>query len=474
MDFNSLLTLLRPEISLLALIVILLIYDLCAGARGRKYFQAVAAVLMAAHVAGCFFPVPEGQLFGGMFETTRMGTLVKAILGLGTLLVFLQANGALKKEDSAFKTGEFYVLTLSTLLGMYFMISSGNFLMLYLGLETASIPLACLVAFDKYKHNSAEAGAKFILTAALSSGVLLYGISMIYGTCGTLYFSDVPYLMDMSAMQIAGMVFFMAGMGFKISLVPFHLWTADVYQGAPTSVTAYLSVVSKGSAAFVLMLVLFKVFAPMAYIWKDLMYGLIVVTITVANLFAIRQNNIKRFFAFSSISQAGYIMLALMSGSAAGMSALVYYVLIYVLSNMAAFGVIAAIDTRTGKVDISDYDGLYSTNPRLALVMMLALFSLGGIPPFAGFFSKFFIFAAAASQGYYVLVLIALVNTVISLYYYLLVVKAMFIKKSETPIAPFRSDAPMALSLAVCVAGILLAGLVSCIYTGISALGFGM
>lgn len=474
MDFNSLLTLLRPEISLLALIVILLIYDLCAGARGRKYFQTVAAVLMAAHVAGCFFPVPEGQLFGGMFETTRMGTLVKAILGLGTLLVFLQANGALKKEDSAFKTGEFYVLTLSTLLGMYFMISSGNFLMLYLGLETASIPLACLVAFDKYKHNSAEAGAKFILTAALSSGVLLYGISMIYGTCGTLYFSDVPYLMDMSAMQIAGMVFFMAGMGFKISLVPFHLWTADVYQGAPTSVTAYLSVVSKGSAAFVLMLVLFKVFAPMAYIWKDLMYGLIVVTITVANLFAIRQNNIKRFFAFSSISQAGYIMLALMSGSAAGMSALVYYVLIYVLSNMAAFGVIAAIDTRTGKVDISDYDGLYSTNPRLALVMMLALFSLGGIPPFAGFFSKFFIFAAAASQGYYVLVLIALVNTVISLYYYLLVVKAMFIKKSETPIAPFRSDAPMALSLAVCVAGILLAGLVSCIYTGISALGFGM
>ena len=474
MDFNSLLTLLRPEISLLALIVILLIYDLCAGARGRKYFQTVAAVLMAAHVAGCFFPVPEGQLFGGMFETTRMGTLVKAILGLGTLLVFLQANGALRKEDSSFKTGEFYVLTLSTLLGMYFMISSGNFLMLYLGLETASIPLACLVAFDKYKHHSAEAGAKFILTAALSSGILLYGISMIYGTCGTLYFSDVPYLMDMSAMQIAGMVFFMAGMGFKISLVPFHLWTADVYQGAPTPVTAYLSVVSKGSAAFVLMVVLFKVFAPMAYIWKDLMYGLIVVTITVANLFAIRQNNIKRFFAFSSISQAGYIMLALMSGSAAGMSALVYYVLIYVLSNMAAFGVISAIDTRTGKVDISDYDGLYSTNPRLALVMMLALFSLGGIPPFAGFFSKFFIFAAAASQGYYILVLIALVNTVISLYYYLLVVKAMFIKKNEAPIARFRSDAPMAVSLAVCVAGILFAGLVSCIYTGISALGFGM
>ena len=472
MDFNSILTFLRPELSLLAVIIILLIYDLCAGARGRKHFQTVAYALMAVHIAGSFFLVPEGELFGGMFVTTRMGSLVKAILSLATLLVFLQANGALKKEDSSYKTGEFYVLTLSTLFGMYMMISSGNFLMLYLGLETASIPLACLVAFDKYKHNSAEAGAKFILTAALSSGILLYGISMIYGTCGTLYFADVPALMNMSPMQIAGMVFFLAGMGFKISLVPFHLWTADVYQGAPTSVTAYLSVVSKGSAAFVLLLVLVKVFAPMAYIWKDLMYGIIIVTITVANLFAIRQNNIKRFFAFSSISQAGYIMLGIMGGNAEGMTSLVYYILIYVFSNMAAFGVISAIDHKTDKVNISDYNGLYSTNPRLALVMMLALFSLGGIPPFAGFFSKFFIFAAAASQGYYILVLIALINTVISLYYYLLVVKAMFINKSETPVARFSSNSPAAISMIICVAGIFVAGIASCIYSGIDALSF--
>ena len=179
MDFNSILTLLRPEISLLAVIVILLMYDLCAGPVGRKYFQPVAYVLMLAHIVGSFFLVPEGQLFGGMIETSPMGSMVKAILSIGTLLVFLQVNGALKKEDSAFKMGEFYVLTLCTLFGMYIMISSGNFLMLYLGLETASVPLACLVAFDKYKHNSAEAGAKFILTAALSSGIMLYGIPML-------------------------------------------------------------------------------------------------------------------------------------------------------------------------------------------------------------------------------------------------------------------------------------------------------
>ena len=278
----------------------------------------------------------------------------------------------------------------------------------------------------------------------------------------------------MSALQVFGVVLFMAGMGFKISLVPFHLWTADVYQGAPTPVTAYLSVVSKGAASFVFMVVLFKVFAPMAAVWRDLLYGIIIVTITVANLFAIRQNNIKRFFAFSSISQAGYIMLAVMAGTAQGMTSLVYYVLIYVLSNLAAFGVISAIEDRTGKVHISDYNGLYSTNPRLAIAMMLALFSLGGIPPFAGFFSKFFIFAAAASQGYYILVLIALVNTVISLYYYLLVVKAMFINKSEAPVPYFKSDSPVKLSLVICIAGVFLAGIASCIYDGISAFGFGM
>lgn len=474
MDFNSILTFLRPELSLLAVIIILLLYDLCASEKGKKHFQTVAYVLFGAHTLWSFCLVPDGELFGGMFVTSKMASLVKAILSVATFIVLLQANNSLKKEDSSFKTGEFYMLTLSTLFGMYIMISSGNFLIFYLGLETASIPMACLAAFDKYKHNSAEAGAKYILTAALSSGVMLYGISMIYGTCGTVYFEDIPFLLDMSALQVFGVVLFMAGMGFKISLVPFHLWTADVYQGAPTPVTAYLSVVSKGAASFVFMVVLFKVFAPMAAVWRDLLYGIIIVTITVANLFAIRQNNIKRFFAFSSISQAGYIMLAVMAGTAQGMTSLVYYVLIYVLSNLAAFGVISAIEDRTGKVHISDYNGLYSTNPRLAIAMMLALFSLGGIPPFAGFFSKFFIFAAAASQGYYILVLIALVNTVISLYYYLLVVKAMFINKSEAPVPYFKSDSPVKLSLVICIAGVFLAGIASCIYDGISALGFGM
>ena len=196
---------------------------------------------------------------------------------------------------------EFYVLTLSTLFGMYLMISAGHFLMFFIGLETASIPMAALIAFDKYRHNSAEAGAKYILTALFSSALLLFGLSMIYGSAGTLYFDDLPAHINGNALQIMAFVFFFTGMAFKLSLVPFHLWTADVYEGAPSTVTAYLSVISKGSAAFVLLTVLIKVFAPMINDWQEVLYWVIIATITIANIFAVRQQNLKRLMAFSSI-----------------------------------------------------------------------------------------------------------------------------------------------------------------------------
>jgi NADH-quinone oxidoreductase subunit N len=354
------------------------------------------------------------------------------------------------------------------------MISSGNFLMFYIGLEMASIPMATLAALDKEDNKSAEAGAKYILSAAFSSGIMLFGISYIYGTTGTMYFMDLPSLITANALQILAFVFFIVGLFFKISLVPFHLWTADVYEGSPTNVTAYLSVVSKGSAVFVLTVLLYKVFGNLIDQWQGILYGIIIVSITIANLFAIRQKNIKRFLAFSSISQAGYLVLATISGTAYGMTTLVYYVLVYIFSNLAAFGVISAIETRTKKLNISDYNGLYSTNPKLSFVMMLAMFSLGGIPPFAGFFSKFFIFSAAAEQGFYVLVLIAVINTIISLYYYLLVVRAMFIEKSDNPIPALKTDGYNRLSLVICTTGIMVAGILSFIMEKIGTYSFGM
>ena len=473
MDYSNFL-MMKEELSLIAVMVILLLYDLMASKNGLRYFQPVACILFGVHTLLNIVPGVAGEAFGGMYQYTPMMGVVKSILNVGTLIVLMQAEGWLKSDTTVHKRGEFYFLTLTTLLGMYFMISAGNFLFFFIGLETASIPMATLVAFDKYKHKSAEAGAKYILNAAFASGLSLYGLSLLYGTTGTLYFADIPMMLDGSALQIMAMIFFLVGLFFKISLVPFHLWTPDVYEGAPTSVTAYLSVISKGAGAFVLLTILIKVFAPFVLQWQAMLYGLIILTITVANLFAIRQKNLKRFLAYSSVSQAGYIMLGVIGGNPLGMTALVYYVLVYLVSNLAAFGVISAVEYKTGKVTMDDYNGLYQTNPKLSFVMMIALFSLAGIPPFAGFFSKFFIFVSAAQMGFYVLVFIALLNTIISLYYYLLVVKAMFINKNDAPIEKFRSDNYMRLSLVVCSAGIILLGILSVVYDSLVPLSFGM
>ena len=465
---------LKEELSLIAVMVILLIYDLFGSKKSLNYFHPVVCVLFLAHTLLNFFPSVSAEAFGGMYICSPIGSIVKTILNVGTLIILMQAYNWVNSESVLIRRGEFYLILFSSLLGMYFMISAGNFLLFFIGLETASIPMAVLSAYDKYKHKSAEAGAKYILSATFASGLSLYGISLIYGTVGTLYFADIPAGITGNPLQIMAFGFFIVGLFFKISLVPFHLWTADVYEGAPTTVTSYFSVISKGSAAFVLMTLLVKVFGSLIVEWQAIFYVVIIVTITIANLFAIRQQNLKRFLAYSSISQAGYIMLGVISGSALGMTSLVYYILVYMVSNLAAFGVIAIIEHRTGKINIKDYAGLYTTNPKLSIVMMFALFSLAGIPPFAGFFSKFFIFYVAAQQGFYVLVFIALLNTIISLYYYLLVIKAMFINKNENAIQPIHSDFYTRISLIACMAGIFFIGLISAIYENIGMFSFGV
>ena len=476
MNYTDILIYMRHEMTLMAIIIVLFIYDLAAGRRGRSRFSAVTCCLLLLQTAINIIPVQgTAELFGGMYVYAPMHSAMKSMLTVGALIVCLQADTWLRRDDTEHKRGEFYILTLSTLLGMFFMIGAGNFLLFFIGLELASIPMACLVAFDKYRHYSAEAGAKYILTALFSSGLMLYGISFLYGTTGTLYFDDMPTRIDGSPLQIMAMVFFFSGLGFKISLVPFHLWTADSYQGAPTPVTGYLSVVSKGAAAFVLMAVLVKVFGPMMTQWQTMLEIVIVLSITVANLFALRQTDLKRFLAFSSISQAGYIMLAVIGANPIGMTSLVFYMLVYMAANLAAFGVVSIVEQRTdGKVSMQDYNGFYRTNPKLAVVMMLALFSLAGIPPFAGFFSKFFVFSAAFRGGFHLVVFIALLNTVISLYYYLLVVKAMFITPSDEPLPTLRTDTGSKIALALCTAGIVALGLASCVFEGIDSLATGI
>ena len=332
-----------------------------------------------------------------------------------------------------------------------------------------------MVAFDRHRKESAEGAAKYILVATFSSGVMLFGISFIYAATGTLYFDDVCAAVSNSPLCIMGLVFFFSGLGFKISLVPFHFWTADTYQGAPTPVTGYLSVISKGAAAITLCTILMKAFAPMVEYWDYMLYIVIVLSITVANLFAIRQNELKRFMAFSSISQAGYIMLAVVGNGQLGVAALTYYVLVYIVANMAVFTVINVVEqNNNGRTDMAAYNGFYQTNPKLSFLMTLALFSLAGIPPFAGMFSKFFVFMAGVQNGEpmaYGVVFIALVNTVVSLYYYLLIVKAMYITKTESPLPTFQSDEATKLALGICTAGIALFGVASCVYEWIAAAG---
>ena len=461
-----------PEAFLVLALIIVFFADFCLHKSERK-FEIVGRLTMTLLICQtCMLTTVEpSEAFGGMYVATKAAQVMKLILSFGTFIVVLMAQPWLEREASKY-AGEFHLLVLSTLLGMFIMTSSGSFLLFFLGLETASVPMACLVAFDKWKKKSAEAAAKYILVATFSSGVMLYGISFIYAATGTLYFDDIANVLDgsylASPLSIMGLVFFFSGLAFKLSLVPFHFWTADTYEGAPTPITGYLSVCSKGAAAFAALVILVKAFGPMTEYWEYLLYIVIVLSITIANLFAIRQSELKRFMAFSSISQAGYIMLAVIGGSQAGMTSLMYYVLVYIVANMAVFTVISTVEQNNGgTTQMSAYDGLYQTNPKLAFLMTLALFSLAGIPPFAGMFSKFFVFMAAAEQGSfwaYFVVFVALVNTVVSLYYYLLIVKAMYIKQTDTPLPTFKSEESTKIALGICTAGIVLFGVCSCIY----------
>ena len=464
MNLNSFIAM-RQEIFLLTILLLLIVGEIFIHKNRKESLVHFALFLFGIHTIIGFFAIEETSLFGGMFRTNTLIHFFKNTLNVGVLIVLLQSADWIKEKMVPLNKGtEFFMLLFSSLLGMYFMISSGDFLMFYIGLELSTLPVAALVAWETSKRISSEAGVKFILSAGLASGASLFGISLLYAATGSIYFVDITEVLTSTNLTILGFVLFFSGLAFKISLVPFHFWTADVYEGAPIGVASYLSVISKGAAAFILMILLFTVLKPLMHIWENIIYVVALATMFIGNLFALRQQNMKRFLAFSSIAQAGFILLGLISGTQLGTATVVYFILVYIFTNLAAFGVVQAIALQTGKENRDDYNGLYRTNPNLSLVMMLALFSLAGIPPVAGFFGKFFLFAAAASKGYYLLVFLAVVNVTISLYYYLLVVRAMFIRKSDNPIPFFKSKIYMRLGLLLTVLGILILGLYSPLY----------
>ena len=464
MNWESLL-LMRNELGLLAVILLLLIFEIFSTKEQKGKIVSVAIVLFMIHTVIGFLPLNQGTLFGGMFKTHALLYFFKNTLNIGVLILLLQSAEWLNKNVvEQNKATEFFVLLFSSLLGMYFMISAGDFLMFYIGLELATLPVAALVAYETYKRDSAEGGVKLVLSSALASGTALLGISFLYATTGTIYFDAMATILGSSNLSVLGFIFFFSGLAFKISLVPFHFWTADVYQGAPISIASFLSVISKGSAVMILMIILFTVMKPLMPVWSKIIYIVAIATMFMGNLFALRQQNMKRFLAYSSIAQAGFILLGFLSNDQLGYSTIVYFLAVYIFSKLGAFGVVQALSTASGKENMDDYEGLYRTNPKLSLVMMLALFSLAGIPPLAGFFGKFFLYTAAASKGYYFLVFIAVVNATISLYYYLLVIRAMFLRKNPNAIPFFKSKTYMRLGLILAALGILITGVYSPLY----------
>ncbi|MEJ8816541.1 NADH-quinone oxidoreductase subunit N [Lacibacter sp. H407] len=459
--------LMQQELLLTAIIFILLFMKLSTVEWKTKNVLLVVNVLLAINLAAGFFFQGKGSLFGDMFQQNDLLRLEKNILNLGTLLISLQSYNWLLKHKHA---TEFYLLMLSTLLGMFFMLSSSNLLMFYVGLELASIPLAALANFDLEKRRSSEAAMKYIMSSAFASGLLLFGISMMYGVTGTVSFAELQTAASDQPLFLFSFILILAGFGFKISAVPFHLWTADVYEGSPIAVTSYLSVISKGSMIFAMTTVLFSVFAQLIFHWYNIIAVLAVLSMIVGNLFAIRQQNVKRFLAFSSISQVGFILIGVTGANSIGQSSVIYFVLIYIFSNLAAFGVLSLVSSEKGKETIDDFKGFYKTNPLLTWVLAIALFSLAGIPPTAGFFGKFFLILAGAGKNNYPLITIAALNMVVSLYYYLRIIKAMFMDANETPIEKVEITWAPKLSMAICVAGIVITGIVSGAYEYIYSL----
>jgi NADH-quinone oxidoreductase subunit N len=467
---NDFFILLKRELVITTIIFVLLFIKVDSKEKSNESILSLINILLLVNLLVGFIFNKDGRLFDNMFMTNDLIVLEKTILNIGTLLISMLAYPWLKNHKHVL---EFYMLLLSTLLGMFFMISSGNILMFYLGLELSTIPLAAIVNFDLGRRQSSEGAMKLIISSAFSSGLLLFGISLLYGTTGTLDFAAITQKLDGSTLQLFSIILLIAGFGFKISVVPFHLWTADVYEGAPAVVTAYLSVISKAAFVFVFTAVLYNVFKPYSESWHNMLYLLSILTMLVGNLFAIRQNNLKRFLAFSSIAQVGFILVGISGSSQVATTSVIYFMLIYIFSNLGAFAVIVLVSAAAGKENMSDYKAFYTNNKFLSWVLTISLFSLAGIPPTAGFFGKYFLLMAGAAKGNYTLITIAALNIVISFYYYLKVVKAIFMDANERPIEKIAIPLISRTAMLICVSGTLLIGFISWIYDHIYSLSFG-
>lgn len=470
-----------PEILILVLGILLLIVEpFWKGADRRNAGWMTAGGLLAVFAVSLVAarPADPAIVFGGMLRHDWLGFFFKMMFIFGAAITAL----FMMDHESLGKRGESYVLLLAATLGMNLMAASSDLVMLYLAIETTSIPLYVLAGFMLSDNRSTEAGFKYLLFGAMTSAIMLYGFSLLFGFAGT------TNLYELAAMSVAGrlplgvalglVVLIVVGLSFKVSIVPFHFWAPDVYTGAPTPIAGFLSTASKAAGFAVLTRLFLTVFegsvAPiteLTFSWASILAVLATITMTLGNLVALKQTNIKRLLAYSSIAHAGYAMIGVVAVSELGVTSVVFYLLAYILTNLAAFGIVMAFGRVAGSDEIKDYAGMSRRAPGLALAMLVAFLSLAGMPPFGGFVAKVFVFAAAVQVNMIWLAVVGVINSIVGLYYYLTVLKVVYLYRmegEEEEAHPIPLTRPYVIGLVVLTLGIVLVGTVFAPWFGLS------
>jgi NADH-quinone oxidoreductase subunit N len=432
------LSLATPELIVALGALALLMVGVFTGGRNPGAISGLAGLILLGAGFVMLFMTGEGAAFGGSYVVDPFARFMKTLVLVGSVVTLAMSTGFARQEK--FDKFEFPVLVMLSTLGMMLMVSANDMLALYLGLELQSLALYVLAAINRDNLRSTEAGLKYFVLGALSSGMLLYGISLVYGYTGSVSFATIAGALTGGEREmglIFGLVFVLAGLSFKISAVPFHMWTPDVYEGAPTPVTAFFAAAPKMAAMALIVRVTYGAFGPIAGDWRQIVSFIAIASMALGAFAAIGQTNIKRLMAYSSIGHMGFALVGLAAGTSAGVTGVVIYMLIYLVMTLGTFAFILAMRTKDGQVEeIADLSGLASTNPVMAAILTLLMFSLAGIPPLAGFFAKWYVFLAAVQAGLFPLAIIGVLASVVGAYYYLRIIKVMWFDESRAGFLP--------------------------------------
>jgi NADH-quinone oxidoreductase subunit N len=453
MEYSLLLT----EILTAAIGLLVLISGLLLPQRGKQVVGKLSVLSLLLVLVYTIFRFNDSHFFfGGIYLIDSYGSFFKILFLLAAVLVMLSAGKYIERFRE--RSSEFYALMIFAALGMMIMACAGDLITIYLGLELMTVSFYILTAYLLNDERSAEAGLKYLILGAVSSAVMLFGISLIYALSGTTVIGEIAGKIHTQPALIAGVIMLVAGFAFKISAVPFHMWAPDIYQGAPIPVTTYLAVGSK-AAGFAALSRIFMMALPLSqFNWTLVLAVLAALTIVIGNLIALAQKDVKRLLAYSSIAQAGYILAGLVAANEYGLKGVLFYAMLYVFSNTGAFAVATAVEVDSGSTDIASFAGLGRRSPMLAAVMTICMLSLAGIPPLAGFAGKFYLFSGAVQSGYLWLAFIGLIMSMISVYYYLQVARVMYIGEEAKPDKKMEVSGAARLALWVCLLGTIFLG----------------